>query len=121
VTKSNAYHTELHACLFDLLNFIEEQLERAKSDPTEQYVATDAARGVIPLMRSRLAENDHLRTLFMLVFNKQVEEPCWREWWEQFAKMTPQEFSEEANKLLNSDDGVIGVLRKLLIESRSQG
>ena len=120
MTQANAYHTDLRACLLDLLNFIAEQVEQAKRDPAEQYVAVDAARGVIPLMRSRLTEDNYLKTIFMLTFDQQVEEPWWRDWWENFAKLTPEEFSKEADKLLGPDTGSIAVLRIALTQSQSQ-
>ncbi|HEU5019341.1 MAG TPA: hypothetical protein VFT69_15380 [Pseudolabrys sp.] len=118
MTDVKAYHTDLHACLLDLLNFIAEQIERAAHDPVEQYVAVDSARGVIPLMRSRLGEDDRLKTIFMLVFEQQVEEPWWREWWDRFAKLEPQEFSKEADKLINGETGSIAVLRQSLMQNQ---
>ena len=121
MTQINTYHTDLRACLLDLLNFIAEQIERAKCGPAEQYIAVDAARGVIPLMKSRLTEDDYLKTIFMLTFNQQVEEPWWREWWENLAKLTPQEFSIEADKLLNPGTGSIAALRQVLTQPQTLG
>jgi len=112
---ANKSHTEVRACLLDLLNFIAEQIERARNDHTEQHIAIDAARGVIPFIQSRLKEDDFLQTIFMLTFDQQVTAPQWRHWWETLSKLSPQEFSKEADTLLNPEKGPLATLRRQLI------
>jgi uncharacterized protein (DUF2267 family) len=105
--------TNIHDFLLDLLDFIEEQIVQAKSNSEDQHAAIDAARGVVPLIRDRLKEDDHLNAVFMLVFHQQIEERSCRDWWEKFASCTPEEFPIAANKLLGEGGQLRALKRRL--------
>ena len=93
-------HHDLGLSLFNLLEFIEEQLERARSDPTERYAAVDAASGVIPFIRKRLEGDEELTTQFLLVFDAEFYDH-WKEWWGKLAKANADEFEDEAARLIH--------------------
>ena len=45
------YRCDVRAFVSDLMNFIKEQIDRAVDDPLDQFAATVAASGVVPVMR----------------------------------------------------------------------
>jgi hypothetical protein len=104
------WRTNTRDCLLDLLRFIEEQIQQAKTDAADQLAAVDAASGVVPLIMRRLDESEHFKTTFMLAFDNQFDRIRWHDWWEQFAKVGPEDFSAQADNLLSS----IGVVKPIL-------
>jgi hypothetical protein len=118
--KTDKPHTDTRDCLLDLINFIQEQIERAKADPSDQVAAVDAARGVVPYIQDRLRGDDFLQTIFMLTFDEQVTSVHWNDWWTKFSKLPPTEFSEKVDALLDPESGPITILRQQL-SKRSTG
>jgi hypothetical protein len=55
------YRCEVRDFVFDLTNFIKEQIGRAVDDPADQFAATVAASGVVPVMRERLVPKNEAR------------------------------------------------------------
>jgi hypothetical protein len=90
----------------DLLNFVAEQIELAKTNPADQLAAIDAASGVIPLLKSRL--DDYRKTSFVLALGNKFDGDTWRKEWDELAAMkSPEEFGSAADALL----GTIKILR----------
>jgi hypothetical protein len=101
----------MRSFVLDLLDTIEEQIQHALLDPNDQYAAVTVAAGVIPLIRERLREDEHLQAKVMLVFDNQCYDR-WREWWQTLAKRPTAEFPAEANKLLDT----VKLLKQLVEE-----
>ncbi|MGC2410505.1 MAG: hypothetical protein WA441_11060 [Methyloceanibacter sp.] len=98
---------DLRDFMFDLLNFIEEQVELAKANPADQAGAVDVASGAIPLLVSRLSEDGRLQAVFMFVFRgEQYEEPGWQVWWNEFGLSPPDEFAAKADDLIQKIDAL---------------
>jgi hypothetical protein len=55
------YHCDVQDFVSDLMTFIKEQIGRAVDDPLDQLGATDAAAGIVPVIRERLAPEDEAR------------------------------------------------------------
>jgi hypothetical protein len=110
-------HTDTRECLLDLINFIQEQIERAKADPLDRVAAIDAARGVVPYLQNRLAEDKFLQTIFALTFNEQVTSANWSDWWTKLSKLGQKEFTDTVDALLDSDSGPLTILRQQLSQT----
>jgi hypothetical protein len=62
------YRCDVRDFVCDLMNFIKEQIGRAVDDPLDQFAATVAASGVLPVMRERLVpENEALWATLVLL------------------------------------------------------
>ena len=89
--------------VLDLLNFVAEQIELAKANPADQRAATDAASGVIPVLKGRL--DDYLKTSFVLALQNKFDGDTWRKEWNELAAMnSPEEFRTAADALLDTID-----------------
>lgn len=109
--ETSTYCCDLRDFLSDLLNFMEEQIRQAASDPADQLAAIDAAGSVVPLMNDRLSkpEGHVLLTQFMLVFENGID----REWWGKLKGMPADEFAKETAVLLRQ----IGCVKDLVAAS----
>jgi hypothetical protein len=76
-TTMSQYLTDLLSFLLDCVDFIIEQvtLARSSSLESERVAAIDAAMGVIPVIRARLAENEHMAVMFELSFETFISSP----------------------------------------------
>jgi len=124
--QNNVHRCDLRDFLADLLHFMEEQIKQALSNPADQSAAIDAATGTIPLMRDRLrtddAESKVLWTQFLFIFENRIEDPYWKQWWQKFANLAPDEFAGEAKKLIgdpnSGDEGLIGCAQEACSRGR---
>jgi hypothetical protein len=55
------YRCDVRDFVSDLMSFIKEQIGRAIDDPLDQFAATVAASGVVPVMRERLVPKNEAR------------------------------------------------------------
>lgn len=55
------YRCDVSDFVSDLMDFIKEQIGRANDDPLDQFAATVAASGVVPLMRERLVPKNEAK------------------------------------------------------------
>ena len=94
-----------------MMDFIAEQIEQARF-PSDQFAAVDAARGVIPFMKSRLAEDEVLLTTFMLVFGELMFVGHWEETWTRIAKESADQFVKSADDIIGAIDALRAVLQK---------
>jgi hypothetical protein len=109
------HQTDLRPWLHDTIGFIIEQLELAKS-PTDQLVAIDAAQGVIPLVRSRLKEDNFLAANAAFAFGPFLEADHWRRAWTEMTKESPHLFAKSAEDLI----GQLNTLKTVLESPPSQ-
>jgi hypothetical protein len=79
-----------------------EQVTLARSSPleSERVAAIDAAKGVIPIIRARLADNIHMAAMFELSFQDFMSSAFWQDNWISEAKGPFQEFQAFADKLI---------------------
>jgi hypothetical protein len=103
--------TATRGFLHDLFQFIEEQIQQALSDPSDQFAAVNVAAGAIPCIRRRLEEDEFVKTQMMLLFDNQCCDPGWAKWWEKLAKMPPADFADVAKKSLDTIQVIKGCLR----------
>jgi hypothetical protein len=77
-----------------------EQLESAMS-PSDQLAGVDAARGVIPYLRSRLAEDNLVaaRVALSVPFGRYVEQD-WEAVWKELANEPPNIYAEGSARLI---------------------
>jgi hypothetical protein len=54
-----AYRCNAPDFVSDLLDFARDQISRAMHDPLDQFAATDAASGVVWMIRERLSEPEN--------------------------------------------------------------
>jgi hypothetical protein len=89
----------------DLLDFARDQISRAMHDPLDQFAATDAASGVVWMIRERLLEpeNHVLLGQLLLALNGYIDK-SWEEPWGKLAKMPPEKFAAEAAMVLKGID-----------------
>ena len=89
----------------DLLDFARDQISRAMHDPLDQFAATDAASGVVWMIRERLLEpeNHVLLGHLLLALNVYIDKG-WEEPWDKLAKMPPEKFAAEAAMVLRGID-----------------
>src|SRR5690348_6794997 len=106
--------TALVDFLSDLLDFIEEKINEAVTDPGSRAGAIEEAAGAMPLMLDRLNnEHEGMGLQFVLVLGNKIEKRCWRDWWNSLAKMKEEEFLREATKI-TGPEGDLSVLRSVL-------
>jgi hypothetical protein len=91
--------TDLRLCLQDILSFVIEQIELARS-PTDQFAAVDTAQGVIPYLWSRLKEDKALQAKFLLVLGDHIEPAHWKHVWAQMATEPPDAFARSADDMV---------------------
>jgi hypothetical protein len=104
------WHTDLKSFLLDNLNFIQEQIELARNNPSDRHAAVDAARGVVPFLRERLCGlDDPLQTSFSLAVGYWWEGNNWTEAWDRLGKA--EEFETQAEALNHA----ITAFRPLLV------
>jgi thioredoxin-like negative regulator of GroEL len=109
-TRVNAVpSTDLRSWLQDALDFMIEQLGLAKS-PADQFAAVDTVRGIIPFMRSRLAENQEIAANFILLLRMLIEEDHWKQAWEDLAKEPSDVFAKSVDELIEK----LSTLRNIL-------
>jgi hypothetical protein len=86
----------------DLLDFVVEQLELAKS-PSDQWAAVVAASGVIPYLRSKISKDDNIAANVALAFPfGRYVEPVWSEdVWKQLADKPPDAFAKSADEIID--------------------
>lgn len=113
MTSVGAPRTDLADFLSDLLDFVEEKIKEALSDPGCQLAAITEAAGAMPIMRHRLREDQFRWTQFVLVLGSRIEAGYWQEWWDSFGRMDREEFSSEADALIGPG-GPIAALRGVL-------
>jgi hypothetical protein len=117
--RTQAFRCDLHDFLLDLLDFIEQQIEQAMSDPADQRTAVDAARGVIPLIRRRLATDQEpearaLWAYFVLAPGSKFEDRFWRKAWNDLATMPREEFREAGRVLMDTVESLRQVINNRL-------
>lgn len=67
-SADSAYRTDLAAYVLDLLDFIEEKIAEAESDPASRLAALAEAAGAIPIIKDRLRREDQtVLTQLMLI------------------------------------------------------
>ena len=101
VEATPAYRCDVRDFVSDLLDFARDQISRAIHDPLDQFAATDAASGVVWMIRERLLdpENHELLGHLLLALNVYIDKN-WEEAWHKLAKMPHEEFGIEAAALL---------------------
>jgi len=57
------YRCDVRDFVSDLMDLIKEQIKRAIDDPLDQFAATVAAAGVVPVIRQRLVLEDQARRI----------------------------------------------------------
>jgi hypothetical protein len=102
---TKAYRCNAPDFVSDLLDFAREQISRALHDPLDQFAATDAAAGVVWMIRERLLEpeNHELLGHLLLALNAYIDKG-WEEPWCKLAKMPPETFASEAAIVLRGID-----------------
>ncbi len=94
------WHTALDDFLLDLVSLIAEQLELAKKDPSDQCAAVEVAIGAISVIKRRLREDEHETAIYMLYFSNLMFSTDWQDQWRKLAKQHPDEFSRQADNVL---------------------
>ena len=76
--------SELVPFILDLLDFMEEKIQKAVADEASRAGAIGEAAGAAPLLRDRLREDDFMKANFILLFEHPVYD---REagWWKYLA------------------------------------
>ena len=107
----SVHRTGLRDFLLDSLDFIQERIEEALTNPASQLAAINEAGCAIPQMERRLRDEDEgLWSGCLLAFGPRIQGTGW---WENFAKMKRPDFTAEAESLL-APDGQIEAVRGLL-------
>jgi hypothetical protein len=110
--KTQTYRCDARDFVSDLLAFAKDQIRGAIDDPLDQFAATDAASGVVAVIRNRLVpendvppppENEVLLAHLLLALQAYIEKD-WEEPWGKLTKMPREEFAIEAMDLLTRID-----------------
>jgi len=117
--QTSRFRCDLRDFLLDLLDFVEEQIEQAVSEPADQRAAVDAASGVVPVIRDRLNSDpspqvEALWASFLLVPGNKFEERYWRTEWDALEIMAPDDFREAARVLIELIETLRQVVRARL-------
>lgn len=91
---------DLLSFLFDVLDFMAEQIEQAKSD-TDRVAAIDAASGAVPMFKQRLTENKYIAAPAILLLDQWMFVGHWQENWDALAKESAEQFSNSADDLIS--------------------
>jgi hypothetical protein len=83
---------------------------------TSRVAAIGEAAGVLPLLRTRLRENEVVQANFILLLDVMFEERYAAEWWDGFAKMERQEFEKIARDLVEPQ-GRLALLRTIVADA----
>jgi hypothetical protein len=95
------YRTDLLPFLLDLLDFMIEQIQLARSE--SDRVALVIAIGAIPIIRGRLPENKQAAAIFKAVFDSSITDDEFSvSDWDHIAKGQDKEFHEFADRLNQS-------------------
>lgn len=94
------HHTEFATLVLDLMDFIEEKIGEAIEDEGARAGAVTEAGGAIPVLRDRLGEKEHVRTLFTLALDNPMNDSA--NWWSGLARKDRAEFEAEAETLLKA-------------------
>lgn len=111
---SIARRCDLLPSLLDLLDFMAEQIEMAKSN-ADRAAALSAASGAVPFFNSRVWENDFVTTNVML---SQMEHwtlsPNWRENWSKLVKEPADQFVKSVDDIIAAVCGTKSILESIL-------
>ncbi len=94
---------DLLSFLFDVLDFMAEQIEQAKSD-SDRVAALDAASGAVPMFKQRLTENKYIAAPAILLLDQWMFVGHWRENWDALAKESAEQFAKSADDLISRID-----------------
>ena len=64
------YRCDVRDFVSDLMEFIKEQIGRAIDDPNDQWAATIAASGVVPVIRARLVPDHEALLAGLALYSK---------------------------------------------------
>jgi hypothetical protein len=97
---SGERHCDLLPFLLDILDFVIEQIELARSD-ADRAAALDAASGAVPLLNSRAWENQSVGAVIALSpLEPWLFSPHWQENWINLAKEPSDQFAKSADALI---------------------
>ena len=98
----NKRRCDLLPFLLDVLDFMIEQIDLARSD-FDRATALDAASGAIPLLKSRLRENPSIGAkLALSPLEIWTLSPHWQDNWSNLAKEPSDQFSKSADALIEN-------------------
>jgi hypothetical protein len=102
VGLSSQHRSDVVSFLLDLLDFIGEQVECSRSE-ADRAAAIAAASGSIPLLKSRLWENESLGAVLALSpLEAWVLSPFWQENWNNLAKTPSDQFGKAADEFVEA-------------------
>ncbi len=104
------WRTDWEAFQQDMLDFIGERIEEARSKAESQFAAVTELAGALRCMNERLGEPAHEQrrtqaTLFGWM------EPAW---WRKLAKLDREAFLRESEPLADPENGFVAVVRGII-------
>ncbi len=99
---SNQYRGDLIPFLLDVMDFMIEQITCSRSD-FDRAAAIDAARGAVPLLKSRLWENQSIGAVVTLSpLEIWLLSPHWQDNWSNLAIESTDQFRKSADTLVEN-------------------